>query len=106
MEIGLARWSFFLVFIGVFWAVNALSQNIPIPVVSDELVLKAQKEGTVRVIVQVSVPFKAEGNLKNSLEVASQRKGIATCTGPAFQRIAKHKSSDFPPVRNHSVRGH
>ena len=81
------RWSFFLAFIGVFWAVNGLSQNISIPLVSDELILKAQKEGTVRVIVQVSVPFKAEGNLKNSLAVASQRIGIATVQDRLLQEL-------------------
>ncbi len=81
------RWSFFLAFIGVFWAVNAVSQNISIPVVSDQLILKAQKEGSVRVIVQVSVPFKAEGNLINSLAVASQRKGITTAQDRLLQEL-------------------
>jgi subtilisin len=91
MERTLKWWSFFLAFTGVFWAVNALSQTISIPVVSDQLVLKAQTEGTVRVIVQVSVPFQVEGNLINSLAVASQRKGIATAQDRLFKELQSTK---------------
>ncbi len=71
-------WIFFLAFIGIFLAANAPAQNISIPVVSEELVLKAQLEGTVRVIVHIKESFQPEGKLKNFGAVASQREGIAT----------------------------
>jgi subtilisin len=73
----LQGWSFFLAFLWVFGAASALPQNISIQVVPDELVLKAQVKGTVRVIVHIREPFYPEGKLKNFLAVASQRKGIA-----------------------------
>jgi len=82
-------WSFFIAFIGVFWVANAPAQNIPIPVVSDKLVLKAQLEGTVRVIVQINESFEPEGTLNDFGAVASQRKGIATAQDQLIKELRK-----------------
>jgi subtilisin len=81
-------WCFLFTLIGIFWAVNALPQNVPIPVVSDELVLKAQREGTVRVIIHIKEPFRPEGRLKKLAAVASQREGIATAQEQLLKELS------------------
>jgi subtilisin len=87
--------SFLFTLIGIFWAVNALPQNMPVPVVSDELVLKAQKEGTVRVIIHIKEPFQPEGRLKKVVDVASQRKGIATAQEQLLKELGNTRHRIF-----------
>jgi subtilisin len=88
-------WSFFFTLMGVFWAVNALPQNMPIAVVSDELVLKAQREGTVRVIVHIKEPFQPEGRLKKLVDVASQREGIAVAQDQLIKELRQTRHRIF-----------
>ena len=80
-------WSIILLFIGIFWAGNVFPQNTPDSVISEELQLKAQKEGAVRVIIQIRESFRPEGDLKNFAAIATQRKGIAHAQERLFKEL-------------------
>ena len=86
-------WSLLPVVIGIFLAANALAQTGVNSVVSEELVLKAQREGSVRVIVHIKEAFKPEGELKNFDAVAAQRKGITNAQDRVFKELSniRHK---------------
>ncbi len=80
-------WIMILVFMGIFWATNIFAQNTLESVISEELLLKAQVEGTVRVIVHIREPFKPEGEMKTSDAVASQRRGITHAQDRLFKEL-------------------